>query len=337
MRRPAGVTFLAALYYVLAGCGVVLAIACIAGPRALNALLIALGGGAVAGKLDVPTPDMRALLGFTSLVSSLVICFVAQGLWRLKNWARVLILVFTILDLIQGGWGSALDPLPQLLSERLIPALWPHSWLVTSGIFFPLLSRLASLIVLLYFLREPLKEAFDAKPREWKWMVVVSAVGFLLLAHDIYKSGPELKAIQYHLRHGNQVTLNGVVFPVYFWYAPEVDSEFPGFAIDDQPGPLRPQGARGSGYIQVLGYKQDDGGLTVEQLVDKRIQSEQRAGYADLSRFDLRIAKQTLKCMNSGQYSHATYCYGDGPIYSVFFTGNEDETNRFKQMMAGAK
>jgi hypothetical protein len=83
--------------------------------------------------------------------------------------------------------------------------------------------------------------------REWygsqpSWVRKVNFSFLLFFAFALLvaltKSGPEFRAIIWHLRHGNRVTVNGVTFPVYFWYAP--DSSRDSFSVFDQPGPLRP-------------------------------------------------------------------------------------------------
>lgn len=336
MQRPRGITFLAALNYFDAVWLLALGIAALIGPRALDSLSMANGRSASAAASDVDSSGHLVAFSFVLFVISILIYLVARALWRLRNWARVLVLVFTILSLIGGG-GTWLDPLPSLLSEKLVPTLWPHSILVTSGIIGPLLSRFASLILLVYLLSGPVKQAFLANPTEWKWMLAVGAFALLLLGHDVYKSRSELKAIQYHLHHGDRVTVNGVSFPVYVWHVPKVDSECPGFTIDDEPGPLRPNGKNGSMYLTVLGYKSDDKSLTVDQLVQSKLQSFAKSGYRDLSTFHLQVANQSLSCMKEHLYASAIYCYGDGPIYSVHFSGGEDGLTRFNQMMAGAK
>lgn len=140
------------------------------------------------------------------------------------------------------------------------------------------------------------------------------------------------------MRYGNQVAVNGVSFPVYVWHAPKVDPKCPGFTIDDEPGPLRPDDKSGSMYLTVLGYKEeDDEGLTVDQLVENKLQSFKKSGYTDLSTFHIQVVKQSLNCMKEHLYASAIYCYGDGPIYSVYFTGGEEGLSHFNQMMSEAK
>ena len=60
----------------------------------------------------------------------------------------------------------------------------------------------------------------------------------LALLVGLTKSGPEFRAIAWHYHHGDRVTVNGITFPVYYWYAPEGGPDQ--FHVFDQPGPLRP-------------------------------------------------------------------------------------------------
>ena len=130
-----------------------------------------------------------------------------------------------------------------------------------------------------------------------------------------------------------------MTFPIYYWHVPTVYANNSGFRVDDRPGPLRPDHEDTYTAISVLGCKEDENNLTPQQLVDQKLQSYRRTGYKNLTTFPLRIAKQTLDCMNENEFGYggATYCYGDGPIYSVFFAGDTTSLSRFESMMAAAK
>lgn len=338
MRRPAGITFLAIVIYFQAAWLFAIAIASLVGPKALDTVGLAFAHSTERPDLFLTSPASRGWFALFCVAASVLIYFVARGLWRLKNWARVLVLILSILDL-PGETGSFLEPIPTLLSGRIVPMFWRHSYFVTSGILYLFLSFLATVIVLGYLVTRPVKTAFLARPTEWRWLLAVGVLGLLSFGYDIYKSGPEIKAVRYHLRHGDQVTVNGVTFPVYDWHAPEIDPECPGFTIEDSPGPLRPIRSDRSMFmtIEVAGYKQQQHGLTVDQLVHLRLQSYMKAGYTDLSTFHLQIARESLSCVKEHLYASSIYCYGDGPIYSTFFTGSEESLTRFNQMMAEAK
>jgi hypothetical protein len=49
------------------------------------------------------------------------------------------------------------------------------------------------------------------------------------------------------------------------------------------------------------------------------------------------IAKQTLSCVREHLYAYSVYCYGDGPIYQVFFAGDNASLERFNQTMEAAR
>ena len=290
-----------------------------------------------ADELDV---THRVLYAILVCVLGALPAAVAWGLWRLRNWARVVCIFFAITDLGLADGGS-LAPLPRLLSEKLAPAFWPHSDFVISGMLGTLLNYLAAIVVLAYLLRTPIKQAFGANPTEWKWIMGLAAFALLLFAHSLYKSKPEWEAIRWHVRHGDQVVLNGVSFPVYYWHAPkcyhgglEVDIE------DWGSGPLRPQQEDHYMALNILGFRDEPTNLTADQLVDKKIQTFEKAGYTKIDKFNLNIARQTLGCVREHEFDdghRAVYCYGDGPIYSVFFTGGERSSKLFESTMSAAR
>jgi hypothetical protein len=169
-----------------------------------------------------------------------------------------------------------------------------------------------------------------------RWLLpAAAALGLFSLGLDLYRSGPEIRAIRWHMRHGDRVSVNGVSFPVYYWNVPLQHRDGRDLTIHDEPGPLR-SGDR-SGYIEIKGYQEEGGNLSIEQLVDSRSQSYQKAGYTELKRFQFQIGKQSLSCVQNTFFSTSIYCYGDGPVYSVFFTGGDRSLARFTRMMAEAR
>jgi hypothetical protein len=82
----------------------------------------------------------------------------------------------------------------------------------------------------------------DWYERQPLWVQTTNGLLLLLFALGLpltlLKSGFEFKAIAWHCRHGNSITIKGVTFPVYFWYAPENTRDR--YYVFDQPGPLRP-------------------------------------------------------------------------------------------------
>jgi len=264
------------------------------------------------------TPLWFGLLCFVAAI--LFYCF-GSGLWRLKNWARVLALVFTLTDLVLGGLPDVMGPL------KLVIPLDP----VTS-----LAGRFASFVLVLYLLSSQVRASFGIREPLMKWTVTaVSVLALASLAYTLSKSGPELQALRWHMRHGDRVNVNGVSFPVYTWWVPVQENDGADLRIKERPGPLR--GKDQIAFIEVKGTKDNNSTLGIEQLVDQKVREDEKAGYIDLKKFQLQVGKQTLGCMQNAFYFNAIYCYGDGPIYSVFFTGGNRSLGRFKRMMAEAR
>lgn len=85
--------------------------------------------------------------------------------------------------------------------------------------------------------------------RDWyreqpRWVRRTNILALIILAVSLAtamaKSTPELSAIAWHYRNGNFIAVNGVRFPVYYWYTPHGYERGSGFSVRDFPGPLRP-------------------------------------------------------------------------------------------------
>ena len=339
MRRPIGITFLGILNLTDALRAFGLALGFLLAPHLLSSILVWFDNSVAPFSADEYGLAHRVLYFFLACLFGVLFFIYAWGFWRLKNWARVICIFFCICDLAMAT-GGALSPLPYLLSEKLAPVFWPHSHFVMSGLLGSLLNYMAATIVLAYLLRFPVKQAFGANPGEWKWITGVAALALISLGHSLYKSGPELEAIRWHARHGDQIFVNGVSFPVYYWHVPTIYGRDSGFSITDlRPGPLRPRSEDSFMSLDVLGFREDQNSLTVDQLVDQKIQYFGKSGYTKFNKFHLNIAKQTLSCMSENEFgSHGpVYCYGEGPIFSIYFVGGERSSKLFEFIMSAAK
>jgi hypothetical protein len=176
--------------------------------------------------------------------------------------------------------------------------------------------------------------------RDWyknqpKWALVLAFLFLLLFVDKVVRSGPEFKAIAWHRRHGDHITVKGVTFPVHFWYAPkELQDEF---SISDEPGPLRPTSSKAPTFFSIKAYKDEKDIGTPKGLVETRIHEFERSGYHGLSKFQMNIRSQTLDCMQEHDarfFGPTIYCYGEGPFYSVFFVGSDQALTRFRQMIS---
>jgi hypothetical protein len=94
---PVGVKVISILYYV---CSV---LAVIGG-------IIAIGLSGFADQLPYSIEYLGVFLalgGILAIVMGVVSFFVARGLWNLKNWARIVVIIFAILGILDAGAGIA--------------------------------------------------------------------------------------------------------------------------------------------------------------------------------------------------------------------------------------
>lgn len=314
MRRPLTITILAVMTYITAAYGVVLGIVCLLGPRIRSAAANILNR---LEKPDVPRSDFywSPEVALICILLALLVYLLADGLWKLRDGARLILLTLCVLSVALGGLPFVLglmvpnDPLIQLAGRGL------------------------SFALVIYLLRPQVRSAFGStKPRK-RWLVpALGALGLLGLAFDISRSATELRAVQWHMRHGDRISVNGVTFPVYRWYAPSQDDDNGDFSIKDKPGPLRSREI--GSFMEVKGIRNTDNTRTVEQRVDEKFQGDVNAGYKDyLSRFPLQVGKQSLSCVQNHLLTTSISCYGDGPISSITFTGGDRSLYRFKRML----
>ena len=321
MRRPVTITILAVMTYITAAYGVFLGIACLLGPRVRSAAANILNR---LEKPDVPRSDFSWSPGaaFICFLLALLVYLLADGLWKQRNRERLIFLTLCVLSLALGGFPFVLG---------LLNPVVPNDPLIQ------LAGRGLSFALVIYLLRPQVRSAFGSTEPRKRWLVpALGALGLLGLAFDISRSATELRAVQWHMRHGDRISVNGVTFPVYRWYSPSQDDDNGDFSIKDKPGPLRPREI--GGFIEVKGSRHTDNTRTVEQLVDEKFQGDVNAGYKDsLSKFPLQVGKQSLSCVQNRFLTTSIFCYGDGSISSIFFTGGDRSLDRFKRMMAAAR
>ena len=146
MTRPTGVTVIAILYFLvtmfLALCGVVFI--GLMGAASLSARAHEMGPlGVLAG--------LGAVAGVVCLIIALVVAFIGWGLWALKEWARIVALVFSGLGLL-GGVAGFLGSI--LLRSHLLPAMG------VAGAAFGLVRIALNAAILWYLLQDHVKQAF---------------------------------------------------------------------------------------------------------------------------------------------------------------------------------
>jgi hypothetical protein len=242
------------------------------------------------------------------------------GLWKLRNWARVVTIVLTVP--ISGTLPSALGVI-----NGFFPVPVPY-----------LLGYVLSFMLFLYLVSPGVRTVFGVTAARRKWLIpAVSTLVLSCLIYDLYRSDREFDAMRWHMRNGDRVSVNGVTFPVYYWYEPVQERSERGFTISDEPGPLRKRDAFAA-RISVKSDADVTRTSSVGQRIDDEIRGYTRSGYTDVDRFQLRVAGQTLACMRTSDVvTHHIDCYGDGPISSVSFVGGNRSLDRFQRMMAEAR
>jgi hypothetical protein len=318
-RRPLGITILAILNYVNAGFALLLTIAALGCKAHVMATILKFSDPSW-NSADPNSYVLGARLGLAAgwFIYSLVLYFFGSGLWRLRDWARIVMVVLFVLSLIVGMF-------PYIL--------WPASVLIKGALFSTIGGRLISFILVWYLVGPHVKAAFGTVATGRKSLLAFGALALLWLAFAIPKSGPELRAIKWHAKYGNEVTVNGVTFPLYYWFVPDPESDKDVCYITDNPGPLRKAIMKDDeNRIWIYGFKAKDEPSSVNEIVARK----KKAGFKDIREFQSQSRAQTLSCVETGSYSYWVECIGDGPLYSVDFYGNEASRDRFMRMMAEA-
>jgi hypothetical protein len=142
MERPTGVTILAVLEFLGAGL------------FALIGLLLLVGFGLLGGAAGQAGESggmaflmgLGAVAGVLFLVLALIPLVVGIGLWKLKNWARILVIVFSILGVLSNLAGAVV---PLMVGEP-VSAVSSIIGLGVNG------------LILWYMFQPHVKEAFGA-------------------------------------------------------------------------------------------------------------------------------------------------------------------------------
>ena len=317
-QRPLVVKALAILSWVSSGWALLLGIVFLVAPRVMHAVFRALDPSGWDPGSEIDHLGYRLLISGFAIFCALAEYCIARGLWRLRNWARCLMIAYCAIDLF---------PSRAINSSTL----WPLS-LWVRGPLFELISLSASFALILYLLSPQARSSFRVSGGGRGLQFVVGVLALAAIGISLSKSGPEYNAAVWHLRHGNRISVNGTTFPVYSWYAPVQYGT--GFRIWDEPGPLR--GKDGYTSIDVSNCKESES-ATVEQLVDIKVRDLEESQFTNLSRFQMQVGKQPLTCVQRNGSFSIIYCYGDGPIASIHFSGNEVALQRFRTMMAEAR
>jgi len=146
MNKPAGVIVISILYFIGAACCLVAGLLFIAGGGVL-ATMMSQSGGANASPLAGIMAGLGAVAGIVILGFGVIDLFVGIGLIKLKNWARIVAIVFS-------GIGAAFQLLGVLgsLTHPNIGAL------VFQVVFLAIYA-----LIIWYLLKPEVKAAFQPK------------------------------------------------------------------------------------------------------------------------------------------------------------------------------
>jgi hypothetical protein len=161
-------------------------------------------------------------------------------------------------------------------------------------------------------------------------------IGTIGLIASLAKSGTEFRAIAWHHHHGDHVTISGVTFPVYYWYAPDVRDDR--LLVIDEPGPLRPSNDTFTSFTIDGRRDKNDKGTPLE--LAQRDLEHAVSDFEERSTFEWTIRSQHLECMQERSDSTSisvVFCYGDGPIFHLSFVGKDHSLEKLKRMLADAR
>ncbi len=107
MDRPTGVTILAVLNFLGAALYILIGLGFILGMGILGGLMGQAGGEGSAGAMGMMM-GLGAVAGVIFIVLSLIPLLIGWGLWKLKNWARIVCLVLMALGALAALAGVAI-------------------------------------------------------------------------------------------------------------------------------------------------------------------------------------------------------------------------------------
>ncbi len=142
MDRPIGVTILAVLEFIGAGFLILLGLLLLVGMSMLGSMGRGGEGGAFLGVLGA----LGAMAGVVVIVFAALPLAIGIGLWKLKNWARILVIIFAAL----GAAGNTVRVIWGLSSGDIVNAVGGIIGLGIQG------------LILWYMFQPHVKQAFGA-------------------------------------------------------------------------------------------------------------------------------------------------------------------------------
>lgn len=133
MNRPTGVTIIAIFHYLCAALLILAGIGFIVGGGMLGSILstaMSQSGSQVSGTgMTGLMAGLGAVFAVIFFVCAAISALLGWGLWALKNWARIIVMVFSILDVLLCGLGVLLA----LVHFSVLSILWNGFWLALYG------------------------------------------------------------------------------------------------------------------------------------------------------------------------------------------------------------
>ena len=130
MNRPVGVTVISIFHYLCAMLCILTGIAFIVGGSLLGAIM---SSALSQSGSQAPGAGLMAGLGAVAAVMFFLFGAIAAllgwGLWALKNWARIIVIVFSVLDVLLCGFGV----LFALVHFNVLSVVWNGFWLAIYG------------------------------------------------------------------------------------------------------------------------------------------------------------------------------------------------------------
>src|SRR2546421_1649861 len=144
MNRPVGVTILAILCFIGTALCVIGGIGVMAGGGFIANLINQSGGQGSAGAAGL-LAGLGAAVGVIILIFGAVYALVGWGLWKLKEWARIVTIVLVAI----GALFQALGVFGSLLHFNIFGILWAGFWLAVD------------VLIIWYLLKPEVKAAFQ--------------------------------------------------------------------------------------------------------------------------------------------------------------------------------
>ncbi|HEU5403960.1 MAG TPA: hypothetical protein VFU86_21580 [Terriglobales bacterium] len=149
MQRPTGVTVLAVLDFIGAAFWLLMAVGGFLGATFLGAIISQAaarsGGGTIGAGLGAA---IGVVIGIFGLIFGGLAVLMGWGMWSLKEWARILQIVFAAI----GACFQALGILVALSHFRILGMMWNMAWLAINA------------FIIYYLVQPQVKAAFAAGP-----------------------------------------------------------------------------------------------------------------------------------------------------------------------------